>query len=70
MKPIFPIYITFYEDNTQWKLNNEKEICENLEWFDSEDIDENVLVKDADGQKVCLKVEKLELVSFKLCSCD
>jgi hypothetical protein len=65
-KPQFPIKVFFYEDNDEWILNSEDDIALNLEWFDSEDIEENTKVTDRLGRPVRLKVEALQVIKFEL----
>ncbi len=57
MKPSYPIKIKFLEDGNEWVLADETELAQNLEWFDSNDEDENVEVSDRNGQSVELVVE-------------
>ncbi len=65
-KPLFPIQVHFQEDNETWILENETEVGNNLEWFDSEDPDENVLVTDSNGQILILQVEKLAIKRIEI----
>ena len=64
--PEFPIKVTFFEDNDVWILNNEDELCTNLEWFDSRDKEENAKVEDHKGRLVRVKVEELKLLELFL----
>jgi len=64
--PKYPIKIVFNEDSSVWILNDELELTTNLEWFDSESIDENATVTDAAGRPIILKIERLELIIFKI----
>ena len=66
-KPTFPITVTFQEDGDVWVLNNEMEVANNLEWFDSRDPEEKATVIDKSKRKVTLVVEKLEV---KLCEIE
>ena len=65
-KPKFPVKVYFHEDGDVWELDNTDELASNLEWFDSLDPNQNATVIDAEGRKVVVKVEKLELIIFKL----
>ena len=65
-QPEYPIQVLFKEDGESWILNDEDELANNLEWFDSEGADENAAVTDKNGRAVRLKVEKLELIIFEL----
>lgn len=65
-EPEFPITIEFLEDNTKWLLKNSHELEINLEWFDSEDPEENAIVLDFKSRPVILKIECLELKEFRL----
>ncbi len=65
-KPKFPIKIFFKEDEEEWILNDYEEITCNLEWFDSNDSEENAIVTDDNGKLVNLIVKKLEIVKCEL----
>ena len=64
--PIYPITVTFQEDGAVWVLNNENEIANNLEWFDSRDPEEKATVIDKNKRKVTLVVEQLEMKQCEL----
>ena len=66
-EPTYPITVTFQEDGDVWILNNETEVANNLEWFDSRDPEEKVIVIDKNKRKVTLVIEKLEV---KLCELE
>jgi hypothetical protein len=66
MQPEFPITVTFHEDGEKWVLESAHELASSLEWFDSDDPDENADVVDALGRRVRLKVEKLKVLQFEL----
>ena len=65
MKPEFPIVVKL-SDGDEWRLANESEIPGTLEWFDTEDPEEDALVVDAKGREVSLKVVALEVVRCQL----
>lgn len=65
-KPSFPLVIVFHEDNDRWTLNNLEEVAQNLEWFDSDDPDEQATVTDSKGRLVKLKVEALTVIECAL----
>ena len=65
-KPSFPLVIVFHEDNDRWTLNNLEEVAQNLEWFDSDDPDEQATVTDSEGRLVKLKVEVLTVIECAL----
>ena len=71
IEPVFPIVVEFLEDGTVWTLESVSEVETNLEWFDSEDPEENAVVRDANNRLVSLKVKQLQLIEFKYknCSC-
>jgi hypothetical protein len=58
MKPDFPIRVKF-ADGEEWKFSDEHEAEITLEWFDSDQADEEAQVFDAQGRPVRLKVEEL-----------
>ena len=64
--PRFPISVTFREDGEVWVLDHIKELAMNLEWFDSNDPEEEAVVNDAENRDVVLVVEKLVVKEFKL----
>ena len=61
IKPTFPIKVFFHEDGTEWVLNNEDELCSNLEWFDSNDPNEKASITDNNGKEIFVVIEALEL---------
>ncbi|GHV03562.1 hypothetical protein AGMMS50229_03060 [Campylobacterota bacterium] len=65
-KPTFPIKVVYHEDGDVHIFNNEDEMVCDLEWFDTEDSDENASVTDANGQAVRLKIEALDIQTFEL----
>lgn len=65
-KPVFPIKVFFKEDGDEWILDNEDEIASSLEWFNSEDPEENTIVTDKNGNPVKLVIEKLEIKQLEL----
>jgi hypothetical protein len=58
--------VFFEENGEEWVLDNEQEVACNLEWFDSDDPDEHVLVTDGQGRAVRLKVQALKVVFCEL----
>ena len=54
-RPEFPLKIFFMEENESWILEDEDDIRYNLEWFDSEDEEENASVTDKKNRPVKLK---------------
>ncbi len=64
--PEYPIRVISHEDNEAWLLNNEVEVATNLEWFDSEDPEEQVTVTDNQGRPVRLIVKKLVVIVCEL----
>lgn len=62
----YPIKIIFHEDNEEWILNNEIEVANNLEWFNSQDPEENATITDNKGRPVRLIVKELEIVVCEL----
>ncbi len=66
MTPEFPITVTFHEDGEIWVLDSIAELACNLEWFDSDDPEENASVTDATGRPVRIKVENLDVLVFEL----
>ena len=65
-RPEFPIRIRFLEDGSEWILDNEIELANNLEWFNSDDPEEKAIVTDKQGRAVSLKVEELRIETFEL----
>jgi hypothetical protein len=65
-EPEYPIRVFFKEDGETWVLENEEELVNNLEWFDSDSSEEYAVTVDNQGRAVRVKVEKLELIVFKL----
>ena len=66
MKPEFPIKVVFFEDNEEWVLENEEELACSLEWFDSDDEDENAIVTDSLGRNVRIKIKGLKIIICQL----
>lgn len=65
-KPVFPIKVYFKEDGDEWIHHNEKELAYNLEWFDSDDIEEETIVTDQMSRKVRLKIKALQIIVLEL----
>jgi len=66
VRPEFPIRVSFHEDDDVWVLDSFDELAFSLEWFDSNDPDENASVVDRKERAVRVKVERLELLRFEL----
>lgn len=64
--PQFPITVRFTEDGENWTFIDSDDAACNLEWFDSEDMAENVSVLDCHGRSVRLKIERLKVVICEL----
>ena len=65
LQPMFPLLVLSI-DNDDWLLRTPEEVANNLEWFDSEDGDESVVVVDWEGRPVSVKVEALEIKRLEL----
>lgn len=66
MDPSFPISVYFEETEEEWIFSDATEMACTLEWFDSDDPEERAIIRDSQNRPVRLKVEKLELVEFRL----
>lgn len=66
MEPEFPLTVTFLDTNEEWIMDNKDDIRNELEWFDSNDPEENARVIDKSGRQVDLKVAALDIIIFKL----
>ncbi len=66
LSPEFPIKVTFLEDSDVWVFDNEEEMACSMEWFDSDDPEEQAIVIDNQERPIRLKVQKLEIVCFEL----
>ena len=70
MKPIpqFPIKVRYINEKEVLEYQNEMDLVSDLKFFDNEMInpDDLVLVTDAQGRPVILKIESLELIKFEL----
>lgn len=64
--PKFPITVHYYEEDEKIIIEKEDEVEGTLEYFDSEDPEENASVTDAKGREVLIKVEHLEVKAFSL----
>jgi hypothetical protein len=64
----FPIMVTFHEGGDEWVLDSIDEVACSLEWFDSDDPDENASVIDGKDRPVRIKVEALRVLRFELLS--
>jgi len=69
-KPLFPIKYVFHgdenDDPEEEAYEDLKELACNLEWFDSEDPEENATILDAQGRQVRLKIVALDAIVFEL----
>ena len=65
-RPRYPITVHSLDDNDRVSYDNERDLACDLEWFDSEDPEEHAEVLDADGRRVHLKIERLEVKVLKL----
>ena len=66
MTPEFPVTVTLHEEGEVFVLNSLKELACQLEWFDSDDPEENASVTDAKGRAIRTKIEKLSVLVFEL----
>lgn len=64
--PEFPLKVHFHETGEEWILEDVDDTACNLEWFDSEDPDENASVIDSLGRAVRLKVRQLVVLTCEL----
>ncbi len=64
--PVYPIKVKYLEDNEESLHLDEIDLTCDLEWIDSENPEEQVMVTDALGREVILKIESLELLKFEL----
>lgn len=64
LEPRYPITVCLYENNETLVCDNEIELVNELEWFDSEDETENAVVVDSLGRKLVLKIAYLKVVTF------
>jgi hypothetical protein len=53
--PQFPLTATF-TDGDVWTLDDERDVGQNLEWHDSDDDDEDPIVRDSNGRLIRVKV--------------
>lgn len=65
-KPCYPIRVQWTEDGETWCLENEKDVCRELEWFDSTKERDAAVVIDASGRRVRLIVEALEIKTCEI----
>ena len=64
--PKYPIRVKYNYDGEEIEFEDEAIMASHLEWFDSENPEEDALVTDRLGREVILKVEELEVVKFIL----
>lgn len=64
--PEYPIVVRFMEDGDVWKLDDQTELATSLEWIDSEDPEERVVVEDRRVRRVILKVEAHRVLVCRL----
>lgn len=67
MNPEFPIRVKF-ADGDEWVLENEDQVANNLEWFDTDDPQEDTEVIDARERAVRLKVVGLKVIHCEIVS--
>lgn len=60
MQPRFPVFVLSV-DGDDWMLDTPEELANYLEWFDSEDGDESVVVVDWDGRPLVVQIEGLKV---------
>ena len=69
-EPVFPVKKIFFGDDYdnpgEESYENLMELACNLEWFDSEDPEENASILDAQGRPVHLKIVALDVIIFEL----
>jgi len=65
MKPEFPLKVIF-DDGDEWILNTVEEVEGSLEWFDSDEPEEEATILDKLNRPVRLKVQGLRLSVFEL----
>jgi len=65
MKPDYPLHVKF-ADGEEWIFSDAHEAEVNLEWFDSDQSDEQAHVFDAYSRPVRLKIEALSLLVCEL----
>lgn len=63
--PQYPIQVRF-ADGDRWSLDNEIEVAKSIEWFDSEDPEEEAEVSDALGRRVTVKIEAHRVIRLAL----
>lgn len=64
-RPVFPLTV-FFADGEQATVNDAEDAEYNLEWLDTDDLNEPVTVLDALGRRVRLKIEALKIVRCEL----
>lgn len=64
-RPAFPLAVIF-ADGQQATVEDVEDAECNLEWLDTDDLDEPVTVLDALGRRVRLKIEALKIVRCEL----
>lgn len=62
-RPTFPITVE-YENEPAEIFESEEDLCCNLEWFNSEDPEEQAKVVDSRGRSVELRIKELEIRKF------
>jgi hypothetical protein len=65
-QPEYPLTVTFHESGEIWTLVDLDDAACNLEWFDSDDPEEQAVVVDNKGRPVRLKIESLKVIKCEL----
>ena len=67
-KPQYPITVRCDDDDDEgpYIFDNEGELAQTLEWFDSEDPEQEATAHDAHGRRVRILVIAHDLVAFEL----
>jgi hypothetical protein len=66
MKPEFPLTVRRLEDNTTKIYDTEVELSCNLEWCNTDDPEEKIIIKDKQGRPVRLHLDHLEIRLIEL----
>ncbi len=65
MKPVFPLCIRT-EEGVEEVVNSEEELATSLEWFDSTKSDGSVVITDALGRPVVLRIDAMEITVLEV----
>lgn len=63
--PLYPLTVKFSTGEVE-TFANEQEVCFNLEWIDSDDVEDPIEVTDAHGRRVRLQVVALQIITLAL----